>query len=342
MINRVIRLVNIKQFDVFQEEIDLPLDKLLIKPDYLSICAADLRYYTGQRNHKVLMRKLPLSLIHEATGTVLLDSENKIGAGKKVILIPNTNITADNTIKGNYQTGSKFRSSDIDGFMQDFIIADYDRVIEIENQEDDADVYVLSELLSIAVNAVENYKLHQNGPCRKIGVWGDGSLGFVTVMALRDMFPDAEIYVFGHNSRKSLHFMMADKIFDTEENINEELGLDCTFECVGGRNSGYALNQSIDLVRPQGCISLLGVSEDPVSINTRKVLEKGITLLGNSRSERSDFEKAVKIIDKSERTKTYFRTIISEKKRVSSLEDIYAAFENAQINDFKTIMKWSV
>ena len=32
----------------------------------------------------------------------------------------------------------------------------------------------------------------------------------------------------------------------------------------------------IDYIEPQGMISLLGVSENPVAINTRMVLEKGI------------------------------------------------------------------
>ncbi|SUM34962.1 zinc-binding dehydrogenase [Staphylococcus gallinarum] len=45
----------------------------------------------------------------------------------------------------------------------------------------------------------------------------------------------------------------------------------------------------IDLISPEGSISLLGVSEYGVEINTRMVLEKGLTLFGSSRSGAQDF-----------------------------------------------------
>ncbi|MGN1105362.1 MAG: alcohol dehydrogenase catalytic domain-containing protein [Huintestinicola sp.] len=340
MINKVIRLVGVKQFDTFYEEIVIPDDKLLIRPDYLSICAADLRYYTGQRNRKVLKKKLPLSLIHEATGTVLVDPSGKIGVGQKVVMIPNTNISDNDPIKGNYQKCSKFRSSDIDGFMQEYVVCEYDRVIPF-NTDSDAEIFALSELISISVNAVTNSISHISDKCRKIGIWGDGNLGFVTMLVAKKYFPDAEIYIFGHNPRKSLHFIMADEVFDTE-NVPDDITIDCAYECVGGVNSRYAIQQSIDLIRPQGCISLLGVSEEPVPINTRQILEKGLTLLGNSRSEKSDFEEAVRLISENNNIKTHLKTIFSERTKISDLNDVYKAFENAQINDFKTIMNWRI
>ena len=191
------------------------------------------------------------------------------------------------------------------------------------------------------INAIENYKLHERGLCENIGVWGDGSLGYVTALVLKMIFPKSKIIVFGHNPKKSIHFIHADQVIDIEE-WKEKIELDCAFECVGGRNSVYAIEQAIDLIRPQGCISLLGVSEEPISINIRKILEKGITLFGNSRSERSDFETAVKMIMESEKIRTQLRTIISENKKVSTLDEIYEIFESAQINDFKTIMKWNL
>ena len=338
MINKVVRLVGVKQFDIYYEELQVFPDKLVVRPDNLSICAADLRYYTGQRNRAVLNKKLPISLIHEATGTVLYDPLNRIKLGSKVVMIPNINISKNDFIKGNYQKTSKFCSSDIDGFMQDYVVCDYDRVIPIGT--DDDEIYVLSELLSVSVNAVLTSMMHMKGSCRRIGIWGDGSLAFLTMIALRSFFPDSEIVIVGHNSRKMLHFIMADDILNTE-NIPYGMELDCAFECVGGVNSRHAIQQSIEFVRPQGCISLLGVSEDPVPIDTRKVLEKGLCLLGNSRSERCDFEKSVEII-KNNNIRTQLGTIISEKKRIKTISDIYYAFEQAQINDFKTVMKWGI
>ena len=38
--------------------------------------------------------------------------------------------------------------------------------------------------------------------------------------------------------------------------------------------SQSAVNQIIDLISPEGTVSLMGVSEYPIEINTRLVLEK--------------------------------------------------------------------
>ena len=61
------------------------------------------------------------------------------------------------------------------------------------------------------------------------------------------------------------------------------------FECVGGLGSQDAINQFIDIVNPMGILSILGVSEYPISINTRKILEKGLIIYGTTRSSREDF-----------------------------------------------------
>lgn len=51
----------------------------------------------------------------------------------------------------------------------------------------------------------------------------------------------------------------------------------------------------------------------PVGINTRMVLEKGLTLLGNSRSNYDDFKKSVELMETYPDVCEYLSTIISEK-----------------------------
>jgi ribitol-5-phosphate 2-dehydrogenase len=50
--------------------------------------------------------------------------------------------------------------------------------------------------------------------------------------------------------------------------------MDHAFECIGGPASGTGINQIIDYIHPEGMISILRVSEEPVPLNTRMVLEK--------------------------------------------------------------------
>ena len=124
--------------------------------------------------------------------------------------------------------------------------------------------------------------------------------------------------------------------------IPEGLKVNHAFECVGGSASENAINQMIDYIQPQGMISLLGVSENPVPINTRMVLEKGLILQGNSRSNYDDFKKAIALIHENPDLTDYLSTIISEEIEVRTIDDMILAFENDVTNEFKTIMKWCI
>ena len=72
------------------------------------------------------------------------------------------------------------------------------------------------------------------------------------------------------------------------------------------------------------------------------VLEKGLTLLGNSRSNYDDFKKSVELMEKYSDVCEYLSTIISEEVVVQSIEDMHRAFDDDLNNDFKTIMKWEI
>ena len=71
----------------------------------------------------------------------------------------------------------------------------------------------------------------------------------------------------------SCHFSFADKIYHINA-VPEGVTFDHAFECVGGKGSQSAVNQIIDLISPEGTVSLMGVSEYPIEINTRLVLKK--------------------------------------------------------------------
>ena len=92
MINCHYRLHSPKRIGIdFVEEQETE-NTVVVRPVYLSICAADERYYQGKRDPKVLAKKLPMSLIHEAVGIVLKDPKGEFEVGTKVVMIPNTPI----------------------------------------------------------------------------------------------------------------------------------------------------------------------------------------------------------------------------------------------------------
>lgn len=338
MINRVFQLTAPRRIEPVSQEIVLQEGGLLVRPRYLAICAADQRYYMGQRKAEVLKKKLPMALIHEATGTVLYDPQEEIPAGTEVVMIPNTpSQNSDGEIKENYRTDSRFRSSNLDGFLQDVVQINRDRVIKLPS---DDEVYVLCELLSVAFNAVKSMDSGAQNP-KRIGIWGDGSVGFAVAVVLHFLHPEAELILFGKHPKKLQYFSFVQKRFLIDD-IPDGIELDQCYECVGERGSGDALEQMLERIRPQGSIALMGVSEFPIPVNTRVILEKGLRLVGNSRSGKEDFQDAVELLETEKSARSYLRSIISRTVPVNGTESIHEAFDTDWMNDFKTVMKWEI
>ena len=338
MINQAYRLIAPRQISVdFVDEI-LTNNNVIVRPKYLSICAADQRYYTGSRGKEVMKKKLPMSLIHEAVGEVIFDPTGEFKKGTNVVMIPNTPHEYSEIIKENYLRSSTFRASGVDGFLQSFVKMRKDRIIPFNA---DPKVAVLLELLSVAMNALEHFNIANHTKKDVLGVWGSGNVGFAMALILKYTFPDSKVIVFGINEQKLNYFSFADATY-LVDNIPNDLRVDHAFECVGGTGSEVAINQIIDYINPQGSISLMGVSENNVAINTRMILEKGLTLVGNSRSGYEDFSEAIKFIESSKDIINYLRTIISEEIIVREVKDIQNAFERDLNNEFKTVMKWEI
>ena len=73
------------------------------------------------------------------------------------------------------------------------------------------------------------------------------------------------------------------------------------------------------------------------------ILEKGITVQGNSRSEREDFEGVVDILQDNPQLFSYLSKLITNICEVKSIDDLKLAFDKDYISKFgKTILKWEI
>jgi ribitol-5-phosphate 2-dehydrogenase (NADP+) len=339
MINTLYRLVSPKQIEIAYEEIDLNKVEVIVRPAYLSICNADQRYYQGIRDPEILSKKLPMALIHEGVGVVVYDKTLKFRSGDMVAMIPNIPIEKDPIIGENYLYSSKFRSSDVDGFLQDYLVFSADRLVKIKNDVS-YKVTAFTELISVIIHAIYRFDEFSHGRNDSIGIWGDGTVAYITVVLLKHLFPDTELIVFGKNLDKLSYFTLADQIHLINR-IPSDLEVEHAFECVGGQKSQKALDQIIDKIKPEGTISLLGVSEYPITINTRMILEKGLKLFGTSRSSREDFLKAVKLLEEDPEVVDYLENIVTSEIKIRSIDDIKHAFErDNEMNFGKTILIW--
>ena len=164
-------------------------------------------------------------------------------------------------------------------------------------------------------------------------------MAYITYIVLMADHPNLDLTVFGVDAQKLNAFKKA-KTAKVETYQGDKF--DTLIECVGGRFSEDAINSMIQLAIPGADLILMGVSEDRVALNTRGILEKGLSLKGVTRSTRKDFEHVAKLIENKEVQKDLSIMVLSENK-ISSINDVYKCFE-ADINNRlligKNLMKW--
>lgn len=339
MLNTVYQLKAPRQFEAVFKDIELDEKHVLVRPTHLSICHADQRYYQGTRPEAVLRSKLPMALIHEGIGKVAYDPTGIYEIGEEVVMIPNHPVEEDEVIAENYLRSTKFCGSSKDGFMQEYVSLLPDRIVRLPKGIDKV-VAAFTEIVSVSYHAITRFQRFSHDRRRVIGVWGDGNLGYITSLLIKKMMPESQVYIFGVNANKLSDFSFADDTYLVSE-IPEGLCLDHAFECVGGNGSASAINQIIDYIQPEGTISILGVSEDPVPINTRMVLEKGLHIFGSSRSGRADYEGLMELYRQNPDIPEYLENIVGTTFEVTSMKDMTEAFET-DIHKLigKTVMIW--
>lgn len=339
MINYVYQLLTPRLISAKYKEIGLK-DKVIVKPTYMAICHADQRYYLGNRSAEKLKQKLPMALIHECVGRIVFDPFNKYKIGQKVVLIPNVPVKFHNEeFYENYEKGSKFLSSGVDGFMRELVDVPSERIVPYGDFVPES-IAAICEFISVAVHAVDRFKNTSHSIKSKIGIWGDGSLAYVTACILKQIFPDSEIAVIGRDSYKLYQFSFVEETYFSDD-IPRDFCVDHAFECAGGEGSYYAIDDIIRYINPQGTVMLLGVSENKVAINTRDILEKGLTFIGSSRSGIKDFRQAVLFLE-NEKFRKRINRIIFEDKPVNCVQDIHRIFETDLKTPFKTVFKWNL
>lgn len=340
MLNRVYRLVEPRVIEPVEVPVQLAPDAVAVRPTHLSICNADMRYYLGRRSPEALAKKLPMALIHEGIGRVAFDGTGQLSSGTRVVMLPNAPEEEDEVIAENYLRTSQFCGSGFDGFMQELCVLPPARVLPLP-EGIDLRVAAFTELVSVAVHTVSRFERIAHARRDVVGVWGDGNVGFITALVLRMRHPEMRIVVFGLNPYKLADFTFAETYLTTDAARAPQV--DHAFECCGGDGSTTAIDQIIDMIRPEGTIALMGVSENPVPINTRMVLEKGLRVFGSSRSGRADFAETLAMYRANPQMVDYLGALVGTIAPVATVKDISIAFDaDARKSMGKTIMEWNV
>lgn len=278
-------------------------DWVVIRPTLASVCHADLRYYTGNRRPEALKKKLPMALLHEGIGTVIQSNSSKFSVGERVVIVPNIpgevldpeNFPNTKKLPVNYTKGNQFLGSGYDGIAQSHLVHPADCLVKIPDNIPD-EIAVLAELCTVSYHAISHIIHHLQDDSSKIALFGDGPVGYLTAAMITSMYniPKDRFTVFGADREKLNNFYFTNQEMVQEydfESPKETFNI--ILECTGGKFSESAINQAISLFEPCGHLVLMGVTEDRVPINTRDILEKGLTLYGSSRSSTADFQAVI-------------------------------------------------
>ena len=335
-----------KRFEIFVE--DIRNENVLVRPDYLAVCKADIRYYLGNRSLSILKRKFPMSLIHEATGVVVRDKSGELKSGQRVVLLPCRRSECDGSkcevcvrdnphLLDNYCPESKFCSSNYDGFSKELIDLDKEYMIPIPDEIGEEAVF--SELISVGCCALRRAGFTEGESVKSVTVWGDGIMGYIISLVAKYGF-GCEVNIVGLSKEKLEKFDFANVYYSND--IEALPRMSVAIEAVGGNASGIAANQAIDKLYSGGKLILSGVANDNVPLNTRMVLEHGISIRGTTRSVRCDFEKAVELLTIPEFRK-HIKTLLLSVREVNNIRDYYAVFEEESKSTAlgKNIMKIS-
>jgi len=329
LLSKGFKIISPKTFEVDIDTIENREDHAIVKIEYAAVCKADLRYYLGNRDKRVLGMKYPMRLIHEATGIVLKDSTGRFDVGDKVILVPNISncgecefgLCNDEKLGENYCPNVKFASSNYDGFSCECISFPSKNLVKCDSNKYNETI-VFSELVSVSVAAIRRLSNLEN---KSIGVWGDGVLGYILAHTIKAMYPSAKVFAIGNNEHK-LKIFDVDGVYSAKSNDIGNNKFDIAFECVGGESAGKAINQIIESVKFGGNIVLTGVSENGALINTRRILEKAVSITGSTRSTVKDFEVAVNLIENTGLVNNLEKLVLSTNE-VRDILDYYNIFE---------------
>lgn len=304
MLSKSIKVVAPRIFELYIEDVNPKENECLVKVEKAAICKADLRYYEGEREERILGLKYPMNLLHEMSGRILKDKSGTFKVGEKVVLVPNI-ISEDKKSKNdeavinnkylgeNYCESAKFASSNTDGFAKQVVVWPLKYTVRCP-QDISSNVLVFSELISVGISAFRRIKC-VCPKCKTICVWGDGILGYIISSLAKNIY-NMNVIVVGKHKEK-LDKFYCDECIDLSLISKKNCKADVFIECVGGKAMNYAIQDILNIIRPGGSIVLTGVSENDIKVNTRKILEKGLVITGSTRSNYEDFKNTMKCFE---------------------------------------------
>ena len=347
----VYRLTHPFRIEAFDEPLAPPGPGwLLLRPLRVGICGSDLKLYTGTRERTALMMKLPIALLHEGVAEVVAVGEGvPFSVGQHVVPSPNIPCTVAHPESHpnqdeacyscrpggageNYCMDGEFLSSNVDGMARTAFLHPARCTIPIPQGVSDS-LAVLAEPFAAVLSGLEHAAASPGAAL--FLVLGNGTLGILTAIALRAALgvePHQVVMTGRHwDARASAVEGLATPADDDGGALGAELGgrFDVAFECAGGDSSGETLALAIDMLRPGGRGVMFGPSEGPLLFDTRKMIAKGLSVVGCNRALPRHFCEALDFIAQPQVPGLFERALAPKEFTVGGTRDMDDALHYA-------------
>ena len=342
--------------------LDLPNDCLLLETRLTGICQADLRYISCSRPQEILNERLPLCIFHEGIAKILELGDNVKNLAKDdlVVVIPNLPCYLHNPDKypdinrscracrpegvgENFCEDVKFLGSNTSGLSRSHFVHLASCVLSIPRGIPE-EIAVLTEPLTVINRAIRKLKITSSD---RVVVLGGGFIGFITVAILSKIIdvPKPNLLVtdiYDSKLEKFKDFAYVANI--KKKTFNEKLlsSFNYAFECAGGQANESTIEQALSLLSPGGICMLIGVKDGKTPIQTRIILEKGLTLKGTTRSAAIDYPEVLEWLKNKDFRRILQRIIFPKTFTAKNCDSIISACKIAEDQSIheKVIIDW--
>jgi L-iditol 2-dehydrogenase len=220
-------------------------DRILVQPNWVSMCGSDIPFFTGSKRHKYY--PLPVGApIHECAGRVVESTSGLFQAGDHVVAIPEG-----------------------DQGLSEFFVAQAAKAVKIPTERDDNGTSCLIQPLSTVINAVDRLG---NVDGKSVVVIGLGSIGLFFCWLLKKRGASRVVGIDPLEQRCQVAERLGatwvipmrsiEVLHEARQNPKGWDAPDICIEAVGHQMD--TLNDCLALVRQQGTVLAFGVPDQPV------------------------------------------------------------------------------
>ena len=221
------------------------LDRIMVQPEWVSMCGSDIPFFTGSKRHK----NYPLLVgapIHECVGRVVESTSSLFQPGDRVIAIPEEN-------QG----------------LAEYYVAQAAKAARLPADLDDNGTSCLIQPLSTVVNAVDRLGTVEG---KSVAVIGLGSIGLFFCWLLKkrraarivgiDPLEQRCRAASGMGATETLTARSLEILHDARQYQGKWTPPDICIEAVGHQMD--TLNDCLELVKQEGTVLAFGVPDHPV------------------------------------------------------------------------------